>query len=216
MSIHWSYVDGARLIPVDVGAERAVAGNAVASAFDAGRYRKLLAPDDFHDGTLWEIVEVAAGLDPAITDTTAHWLDARQRGDHVLVVNGCAARAGNIADATGIDITFLRDLVMQRWDSGELLIRRLVDVAAVRAANRDALGQLATDGVEVRLLTDIDSELAQAWDAILRCAEALGGLLAGTGSEVDVIDALVAIAARVGFTRQEIAEAIRPGGHDGQ
>jgi hypothetical protein len=210
VSVHWVYVDQARLIPVDVSAEEAAAGIAVASGDEAIKVVTATTAACFHDPRLWDIVAAAAELPGDIIDGRDEWTTAAAVGDHRLVVMGCEARATAIAVATGIEVALLVQLVEHRPSPviGKQVLERLVAADHARATRAHLVAELEALGVDVVHLVDADGRTAALQDALLRTATGLGGVLADTGPDTDAIDALTDAGRLVGLTRDEIAVAV--------
>jgi len=182
-----AYVDGPRLIPVDVTAEESLAGLAVVDAGVAVRLVDEMMATDFHDHRCWQVIEAAAET-PPMTDGDKEWADAQRLG-HGLVVHGCAARADAVAHSTGIQWSWLAQLVNGRSaENWGRLAERVVVAAEKRQTNWGLVVQLQANDVDTRWLTDVDAIADDARAAIVTVAEAVGRFLYGDGTEADVAD----------------------------
>jgi hypothetical protein len=210
MSVAWIYHDAAKLIPVDLDAERTVAGIAIVSGTQARAIVEATAPKSFHDQQLNEIVMVAAELPVDLVDGADQWARAEAEGDHRLVAQGAEVRANAIATITGIELSFIIKLAVGRsairFTDG--LRERLDHAALARDANARMVARLEQNGVDVGWLTELDDRLNSIAMALLAAATGVGALIGGEGSEADVIDALLQAGLYVGVGRDEIAEAV--------
>ncbi len=218
MSAHWDYHDGAHLIPVDRQAERSAAGLAVVSGEQARLIAEATRPESFHDHQLHEIVLIAAQLPLDIIDGDVEWAAAGQQADHRLVVLGAQARANALVAITGIEMSYLVKLAVERstirFTAG--LAERLDQAALARLENSRLVERLASLGVNVGWLTNLDARLHTIAGALLRAATGLGALINGDGPEAEVIDALLDAGLYVGVGRDEIAAAVLAATEGGQ
>lgn len=202
----FDYADGPRLIPVDRQAEEDLAGLAVVDGGVAVRLVDEMMATDFHDRRCWQIIEAAAAT-PPLTDGDKEWADAQRLG-HGLVVHGCAARADAIANSTGIQWSWLAQLVERRSaENMDRLAERVVVTAQRRRVNQDLVDQLEVNDVDVRWLTDVDAIVDDARTAIVAVADAIGRFLYGDGTEAAVGDTVFSLGQMFAVDEDALREA---------
>jgi hypothetical protein len=208
------HLDGARLVPVDPHAEESLAALAVTDAGIAVRLVDELMPVDFHDPRCWTVIEAGAQTPPMV-DGDTDWEEAETLG-HGLVVHGCAARALAIADATGLEWSWLAEIVGNRSSvSTNRLMERVVEVGTTRQENAAHIEALREADVDVRWITECDVIVAEARYAVLYVAETVHAALHGNGSDADVAHAFGKLGSHFGMSRADLIAVLAPGGDAG-
>lgn len=210
----YTYIDTPRLIPVDVVAEESLAGKAIVAGTDARDIADLVGPDQFHDPRCWQVIRAAASpLIDDLTDEGIEWDESD--ADLAMLVHGCARRAEAIAEATGIELSWLRQLVIHRSPlQTDRLVDRLIDVVVKRRDNRFHLDMLIENGVDVAMLTNYDAWVHAGRMVFLQATYAVREAMFGGASDDVMAAALGRLGALFGIPAADIATALAPPGGD--
>lgn len=208
----FTYIDTPRLIPVDVVAEESLAGKAIVSDVDAHGIDQLVTGDVFHDDRCWQVIVAACSLDPTLNDDGITW---DEDVDLAMLLHGCARRTEAIAQATGIEVSWLRQLVTERSPlQVDRLIDRLFHVDEKRRLIRAHLDALIDCGVDVRMLTNFDAWMDLTVDTVLQATYAVRDAMFGGASDDVMAAALGRLGALFGIPAADIATALAPPGGD--
>lgn len=209
----YTFIDTPRLIPVDVVAEESLAGAAIVSDDDAHHIATVVGPNEFHDPRCWAIIAAASDLPGHLNDDGLDWCD--WDSDLAMLTHGCARRTQAIAEATGIEISWLRQLVERRsGEQTERLVDRLFHAHEKRRLNQAHLDALIDNGVDVRMLTNFDAWMDATRTHVLQATHAVRDAVFGDASDDVMADALGRLGALFGIPAADIATALAPPGAD--
>ena len=205
----WSWADTARLIPIDRRAEESLTGQAIVSGPDARELLTKLSSVDFADTRCWDVISAASMIPGEVTDGDDEWNDALNDGDFMLVVHGAARRVNIINRSTGIETSWLRQLVTGRSAAPiGTFVDRLIEVGTARRRIARLLDQLDDLSVDVALLAEADARRVNRRHAFTAAAEAFGHHLYGSGTDADVVLALIELGLLLGVDGDQTSAAI--------